>query len=100
MTTGIYCIIGPKNRYYVGQSQGILNRIAKHREMLLTGSHYNKKLQNAWNKYGEAQFIFKILEKHPKGTCLNEHEQRWMNFYEAVTAGYKHMPTCRKSVWR
>jgi len=38
---------------------GVLNG---HRFMLRTGSHRNKALQEDWNQYGEANFVFENLE--------------------------------------
>jgi len=59
---GIYKIVNTKkNECYVGQSVRVLKRISDHRCNLRKGTHSNPRLQNAWNKYGEAAFTFAIV---------------------------------------
>lgn len=56
---GIYFIISLKDdKKYVGRSVDIKRRIREHRNSLIAQRHKNKHLQNAWNKYGETNFIF------------------------------------------
>lgn len=60
---GIYKIenlIG--NKIYVGQSRNIKDRFKNHKGELRLGKHHNSYLQFAWNKYGEENFRFEILE--------------------------------------
>lgn len=62
--TGVYCIICLKNRkIYVGQSVNITKRFRHHKYMLKKGTHNNKTLQKAWNKYGEEMFKFFVIEE-------------------------------------
>ena len=84
MYTGIYKIINKVDRkYYVGSSKDITeSRWVDHKKELNRGKHYNKYLQNAWNKYGESNFDFVIIEILPPNTIkktLLEHEQKWLN---------------------
>ena len=62
MTCGIYEI---KNlldgKRYIGYSKNIEYRIKRHVGRLLRNSHYNKYLQNAWNKYGKDNFECSVL---------------------------------------
>lgn len=62
--SGIYQI---KNlvdgKIYVGSSSIIQKRKTQHYLNLRKGTHPNQKLQNAWNKYGENNFEFSIVEK-------------------------------------
>ena len=61
--TGIYCIINKINgKRYIGRSLDIANRWRLHRNELNSNRHKNDYLQNAWNKYGEDNFEFEILE--------------------------------------
>lgn len=61
---GIYGIISKSfPKIYIGSSNNIAARIKKHKSQLIKNNHHCKYLQNAWNKYGEADFIFIIIEK-------------------------------------
>jgi len=61
-TCGIYQILNiANNKTYIGQSINIENRFIRHKYQLNSNTHGNKKLQNAWNKYGECCFKFEIL---------------------------------------
>jgi hypothetical protein len=46
---------------YVGSSTNIERRWRHHAYQLRGGCHYNRYLQNAWNKHGELAFEFKVL---------------------------------------
>jgi hypothetical protein len=85
---GIYCIQNLVNgKVYIGQSADIEKRWYTHKSELNRNVHKNKKLQNAWNKYGYAQFKFFILEKCLK--CdLDELEKFYINFYDSYKNGY------------
>ena len=62
--SGIYEIKNLINsKKYIGQSADIVKRERMHFWMLRNGKHKNPHLQNAYNKYGEDNFIFKIIEK-------------------------------------
>lgn len=62
--SGIYCIENiVTNKKYIGQSVNINDRWCKHRTALNHGNHDNDYLQKAWDKYGEANFEFYILER-------------------------------------
>lgn len=67
MTSGIYQI---KNNVsggvYFGRSVNVDDRMRHHRNELRRGVHRNKRLQNAWNKYGEDKFTFMcVWEEKP-----------------------------------
>lgn len=64
---GIYMIINLINgKKYIGSSINIRQRLWEHRATLRHNKHYNNHLQRAWNKYGEENFDFSILERCPK----------------------------------
>lgn len=63
MQSGIYAIIGPNGKYYIGQSVSLRMRWYHHRYRLRKQTHTCRHLQAAYNKYGEANFKFEILEK-------------------------------------
>jgi len=56
---GIYFIISlVDDKRYIGRSIDIKRRLNEHKRELRKNIHDNKHLQNAWNKYGETNFIF------------------------------------------
>lgn len=63
--SGIYKIVNKINKkYYVGSSNNIVGkRFHNHKNQLNSNKHINTHLQNAWNKYGEHNFDFIIVEK-------------------------------------
>ena len=63
---GIYCIENiDTHKKYIGQSKDIHRRWAMHKWELNGNIHNNDYLQKAWNKYGQAHFLFKIVEECP-----------------------------------
>jgi len=69
--SGIYKIINKVNgKYYVGSSNDIKIRWARHKTLLNHNKHPNSYLQYSWNKYGESNFDFIIAEKIPNDNLL------------------------------
>jgi group I intron endonuclease len=86
--SGIYCIRNIKNdKIYIGQSTNIASRFREHRSNLKNNRHGNQHLQNSWNKYGELNFSFEILEK-----CdikdLDDREQYFIKYYKSNIKNY------------
>lgn len=81
---------------YIGQSKNIYSRQDKHRRFLRNGKHHNIRLQNSWNKYGEASFEFKVLISYPPDICaqenfqeiLDKEEKRLIKLYDTFNGGY------------
>lgn len=86
--SGIYCIKNLKNsKCYIGLSVDISHRWNSHRHLLRHNKHINKHLQNAWNKYGENNFEFSILEKCPSDK-LPQKEMYWIEKLNTFKNGY------------
>lgn len=61
---GIYMIINKvNNKKYIGSSRNLTQRRRSHLYKLRHGKHENNHLQNAFNKYGEENFKFDIIEE-------------------------------------
>jgi group I intron endonuclease len=81
--TGIYLIVNKvNNKVYVGKAINLKDRWRVHKWNLERNKHVNNYLQNAWNKYGEPNFQFEILEECEKEKLI-EREQYWMDFYSS-----------------
>jgi hypothetical protein len=52
---GIRCV--ENDKYYVGSSTKVKARISTHKRSLRNGVHHSRKLQRAWDKYGEVEFF-------------------------------------------
>ena len=79
MKSGIYLIVNIIDaKFYVGSAFDFSRRFARHKRLLNSNGHPNAHLQNAWNKYGENCFVFKILELHSKEGLI-EREQFWLD---------------------
>ena len=88
MESGIYIIRNTLNdKCYIGQSSNLKARWAKHKNFLKNNKHHNKHLQAAWNKYGEENFVFEILEKCPIEE-LDRKEIDYIRKYKTHTEGY------------
>lgn len=74
---GIYKITCLSNdKIYIGSSVDIKKRWNSHKHYLRKGIHANNYLQNSWNKYGEKNFKFEVVEIiEPK--LLMKNELKW-----------------------
>ena len=83
---GIYCIQNLCNgKVYIGQSINIQHRWSEHVKALENNSHINKYLQKSWNKYGQDNFEFFILEECARD-ILTEWEQYWIDYYGGINS--------------
>ena len=84
----IYKIQNKTNgKTYIGQTKDFYKRIQKHLSDLRRGKAANKHLQRAFNKYGENNFEFSIVEKCPIES-LDEREQYWILKTNSCVDGY------------
>jgi len=81
MTGTIYKITNVLNKkFYIGSSIRFTYRKKQHIYDLRKNTHCNRYLQNAWNKYGERNFIFEIIEDNISEKDLLEREQYYLDF--------------------
>lgn len=80
MISGIYKITNKLTKqFYIGSSSNLIKRKCHHFSDLKKNKHFNKYLQNAWNKYGEKNFVFEIIEEIEDKNTLIEKEQCWLD---------------------
>lgn len=88
MISGIYAILNIVNcKYYIGSAVDFADRWRLHKLAFTHNKHHNRHLQKAWNKYGEANFIFVVLEYT---NDLDDREQYWIKELDAINpkSGY------------
>lgn len=92
--SGIYQIKNLINgKVYVGSSVNIEYRFRCHKCRLNKNNHHSIYLQRTWNKYGEENFEFKIIELVDDENLLIEREQFWIDELSAVNPeGYNANP--------
>lgn len=106
LKSGIYKILNTiTGKFYIGSASNIQFRWNYHKSYLRLGTHYNKHLQSAWNKYWEVNFQFIILEKVEKEKLI-EREQFWLDLTRCYDRelGYNSRPIAdnnlgKKFVW-
>lgn len=81
---GIYKITNIlNNKVYIGQSASIKSRWCNHKCGLRTNTHSSRHLQSSWNKYGEENFNFEVVEE-----CsieeLNDKESYYIDFHNSL----------------
>ena len=75
----IYTISNKLNgKVYVGSAVRPNNRRMWHLRYLRRGCHPNPHLQRAWNRYGEASFVFEVVESVQDTFWLRAREQSWI----------------------
>ena len=88
----IYKITNKINsKCYIGQTKNYTKRFSAHKNALRKNKHDNAHLQAAWNKYGEENFSFDIIE-HTED--YNNREKYYIAYYKSdnVEYGYNILP--------
>lgn len=76
----VYKIVNKVNgSFYIGSAVDFNRRIRRHLLFLKNGTHHSTKLQRSFNKHGEDNFSFEILEIVADTTKLIECEQKWID---------------------
>lgn len=88
---GIYVITNDVNKkIYIGKSNNLRKRRNEHFNKLRKNQHENSKLQRAFNKYGEKNFIYEVLidDDSLSDKELNEIEIMYTRLFGGVENGY------------
>lgn len=86
---GIYQIRNlVNNKLYVGSTVNLNKRKKQHFNILKKNKHVNKYLQNAYNKYGENNFVFEVIEILNNKDFLIKHEQFWIDKLKTIKKMY------------
>lgn len=88
MVAGIYKIVNKVDgKFYIGSSVDLNKRKSTHKYELRSRRHHNEYLQNAFNKYGEENFSFEIVEVVEDKGMLIEREQHYIDTLRACDRG-------------
>jgi hypothetical protein len=78
-SSGVYQILCiPTGKIYIGSTVDLRKRWNSHRRSLHQNKHPNIYLQRAWDRYGEANFMFSVLELVDTSELLRT-EQAWLD---------------------
>lgn len=89
---GIYVIVSPSGKIYVGQSKKLRKRLYEHSRLLRRGKHSNSYLQNSYNKYGSEGFFACVIEYVEDTSLLTELETWWINKFNSFERGFNLTP--------
>lgn len=78
---GIYKIISPTNKIYIGQSVNIEKRFYRYKKLYCKTQ---RKLYNSFLKYSVEQHIFEIIEECDIEN-LNERERHYQDLYDVTS---------------
>ena len=81
MTTGIYQVISPSGRIYIGQSTDIERRFAGYQRY--SGCCKQRRLYNSLKKYGASTHSYRVIEICPSES-LNERERYWQEHHDSL----------------
>lgn len=86
--SGIYkCTCVSNGCSYIGQARFLLKRKQQHISELRHNKHYNTHFQRAWNKYGEENFTWEVLELCEEDK-LNDREIHWIAQFDSYKNGF------------
>lgn len=83
---GIYKIISPSGKIYIGQSTNIENRKNNYINFKTNKNNIGPKIYNSLQKYGWEQHVFEIIEECNLDQ-LNEREIYWGTYYYSLKEG-------------
>lgn len=85
------------NKWYIGSTFNLRDRIRRHRYALLTHTHHSSKLQRSFDKYGINSFEIFVIEsfKNLDIDDLINKEIDYINQYDSLNNGYNMTKDCR-----
>lgn len=95
ISPGVYAVRNNlENKVYVGSTRSLAKRRRKHWNELASGTHANKRLQQAWELCGASAFVFEVLEPAEDHTRLIVLEQIWIDRLQSADPehGYNMTP--------
>ena len=109
MNTGVYKIVNSTNdKCYIGSTAtlGFKKRWWSHRTKLRMNKHFNQHLQYSWNKYGEQNFRFEIVERCLPAQCIAREQYYFDSLHPEYNIlqiagscrGYKHTDIAKKKI--
>ena len=108
MNSGIYKIENLKTGdFYIGSAEKIDVRRKRHFWLLKNHRHHCIHLQRAWDKYGEENFSFEIIEFIEDQNSLISMEQKWMDLMKpqynvnptaGSSKGFKHSEETKRKL--
>lgn len=85
---GVYIIENKVDKkVYIGASKNIYDRLCQHKWHLRKNIHPNDHLQKAFNKYGESNFVFDLLEDCKEEYIFSQ-ENYWCNLLNSHNRKY------------
>ena len=87
---GIYIIKNlVNNKIYIGSTtRNFIKRWSIHKTLLRSGKHHSPRLQNSWNKHGEKNFSFEILEIIFDKKSIIDRENYYLELYKSYQKEY------------
>ena len=89
----------PTGVYYVGSSDGAIERVWQHKTQLNAGTHHAKKLQEAFNQGGELKIEKFVADDREEAFDFEQHllDQHWLDSRLANTDRYARLSDMNKS---
>ena len=97
--SGVYCIKNIcNNKVYIGSTSNLRQRRIQHFKKLSNNSHPNYHLQFTYNKYGDNNFKYIIIEEVQSNNILSR-EQYWIDYYKSTNRifGYNISPKANRT---
>lgn len=95
---GYPCIYKIQNKInhkvYIGSAIGHYKRKGQHFYLLRNNNHFNKHLQSSWNKYGEKNFEFEVIEFIKDLKKLKSKEEYYIRKYNSNKKGFNFRIYC------